>query len=268
MLRRVKIAVGLSLLLFAGDALAWGLQTHVFLGQYALLAAPLADPDFRRAVCRMPLLVLAGACLPDLSLVGRLLGTAAFRRTHQWASLRRLAAATCDEERALAVGYASHLLADTIAHNDFVPEHEQRIAELPYVTHALCEWAMDHHVKELAWARPGELLVAERQPAAVAVARAFRCEEATAGRAIDLLARADRVLRASPLPRWSRGLARSFDRELPARFESYLDRTAARLAQLDALLEGAEPRHQAEPDSGDLERLRDEERLRSGPQLI
>jgi hypothetical protein len=69
---------------FSGDALAWGLQTHVFFAQHALLlAAGLADPDLRRAALRLPRLVLAGACLPDLALAGRVLGIAAFRRSHQ-----------------------------------------------------------------------------------------------------------------------------------------------------------------------------------------
>src|SRR5688500_1902135 len=64
--------------LFAGDALAWGLQTHVFLAQAALLALPavaLCDPELRRAALRLPRLVLTGACLPDLALMGRLLAT-------------------------------------------------------------------------------------------------------------------------------------------------------------------------------------------------
>ncbi len=101
-----------------------------------------ADP---RSGQRLPRLVLAGACLPDLALAGRVLGLRAFGRAHQWSTLRRLAAAP-DEERAIAVGYASHLLADVVAHNRFVPEHERRILEVPHITHALCEWAMDRHV--------------------------------------------------------------------------------------------------------------------------
>ena len=102
-----------------------------------------ADPQIRAAAQRLPRLVLAGACLPDLALAGRALGLGAFRRAHQWSTLRRLAAACWDEERAIAVGYASHLLADVVAHNRFVPEHERRILDVPHVTHALCEWAMD-----------------------------------------------------------------------------------------------------------------------------
>src|SRR5262245_30048978 len=88
--------------------------------------------------------MLAGACLPDLALIGRFLRLREFQRSHQWSTLKRFAAVCrSDEELAVAVGYASHLLADVVAHNRFVPEHERRIVDVPHVTHAICEWAMD-----------------------------------------------------------------------------------------------------------------------------
>lgn len=236
-----------AMLLFSGDALAWGLQTHLFFAQQVLLAAPLLDPDFRRAVFRLPRLVLAGACLPDLALAGRALGTSAFRRSHLWTTLRRFSAATSDEERAIAVGYASHLVADVVAHNQFVPEHESRIAKIGYVTHALSEWAMDEHVREAVFARPGDLLDAERATVAWVVARQMHCSEALALRAIAFLARADRLFRYSPIPRLCRGLVRRFDHLMAPRFEAYLRATSAQFAQIGAVLEGAVPLAEAEP---------------------
>ena len=64
----MRVGFSLFALCFAPDAAAWGLQTHVFLAQWLLAAAPFADPQLRAAVLRLPRLVLAGACLPDLSL--------------------------------------------------------------------------------------------------------------------------------------------------------------------------------------------------------
>src|SRR5258706_4725407 len=136
----------LSMLLFTGDALAWGLQTHVYLAQQVVAAVPAHAA-----------LVFAGACLPDLALAGGFLGTPAFRRSHLWSTLRRIAASPrSEEERALAVGYASHLLADVVAHNAFVPEHEARIARIPHLVHALAEWAMDRHVRPRLALEPRE----------------------------------------------------------------------------------------------------------------
>jgi Zinc dependent phospholipase C len=236
--------------LFAPDAFAWGLQTHVFLAQWALAAVPLADAQVRGAVLRLPRLVLAGACLPDLALAGRMLGLTAFRRAHQWSTLRRLAAACCDEERAITVGYASHLLADVVAHNRFVPEHERRILNVPHATHALCEWAMDEHLRPGLRAQPGELLSAEASTLAQAAGRIFDCPERLALRALRVLECAERTLRASRLPRLCRRAMRALYADISPRFDAYVGDAAALVRRIDALLQGAEPRLQPEPEPG------------------
>jgi hypothetical protein len=245
---RRHLLFSLWLFLFASDALAWGLQTHLFFAQQQLLvAAPLLDPEFRRAVFRLPRLVLAGACLPDLSLAGRALGTSAFQRSHLWATLRRFSAATSDEERAVAVGYASHLMADVVAHNQFVPEHEARIARIDYLTHALSEWAMDEYVRAAVFSRAGDVLDAEGATVAAVVAHHMRCAEALARRAIQLLAGADRQFRRSPIPWLCHRLMRRLDHLIAARFDAYLRATSVQLAQIGMALEGAVPAVEAEP---------------------
>jgi hypothetical protein len=234
------------MMFFAGDALAWGLQTHVFLAQWALAAVPLADPQFRAAALRLPRLVLAGACLPDLALAGRLLGASAFRRAHQWSTLRRLATACWDEERAIAVGYASHLLADVVAHNRFVPEHEGRIADLPHVTHAICEWAMDEHLRDGLASEPAELLMSEIPVLAEAAARTFSCSPALARCGLVFLARAEHALRASRLPRLCAGIVDFAGTKHT--FDAYVGDAKALVRQMDAVLQGVEPRLAPEPD--------------------
>jgi hypothetical protein len=235
-------------ILFSPDAAAWGLQTHVFLAQWLLAAAPLADPQIRAAALRLPRLVLAGACLPDLALAGRMLGLTAFRRAHQWSTLRRLAATCWDEERALAIGYATHLLADVVAHNRFVPEHERRILDVPHVTHALCEWAMDEHVKAELAVQPAELLAAEMPTLEDAAARAFRCPSGMARSALRSLGKAEGLLRASRLPALCRRTMRFVHRDPPGHFDAYLGDARLMVGQVDAVLAGAEPRLQPEPD--------------------
>ena len=246
----VKLGLFFAVMLFAPDVHAWGLQTHVFLAQWALAAVPLGDPQVRAAVRRLPRLVLAGACLPDLALAGRMLGLSAFRRAHQWSTLRRLAAASRDEERAIAVGYASHLLADVVAHNTFVPEHERRILNVPHVTHALCEWAMDEHLNPGLREQPGELLASEASTLAQAAARTFGCPERLALRALRFLGRAERTLRTSRLPRLCRRAMRTLYADIAPRFDAYVGDAEALVRRIDALLEGAEPRWQPEPDPG------------------
>jgi hypothetical protein len=237
---------GLAGALFAPDALAWGLQTHVFLAQWALAAVPLADPQVRAAALRLPRLVLAGACLPDLALAGRMLGLTAFRHAHRWSTLRRLAAASWDEEHAIAVGYASHLLADVVAHNTFVPEHERRILNIPHVTHALCEWAMDEYVRTGVAPSPSELLSAESGTLIKAAARTFRCREGVARRAVLFLAGAEQALRASRLPGLCHRAIGLISGE--TNFRCYIGDAQSFVMHIDAVLGGAEPRLQPEPD--------------------
>jgi len=255
----------LFVVLFAPDALAWGLQTHVFLGQWLLAAAPFADPQIRAAALRLPRLVLAGACLPDLALAGGMIGLTTFRRAHQWSTLRRLSAACWDEERAIAVGYASHLLADVVAHNRFVPEHERRIVDVPHVTHAICEWAMDEHLKKGLTIAPADVLTSERHTLAQAVARTFSCGEALAGRTIRVLACAERALRFSPLPRLCRRMVDFFDLDVVPRFDAYIGDASALVRQIEAVLHGEEPRWQPEPGPEENQAIRNEAAAMSAP---
>ncbi len=108
------------LLSYSADANAWGLVTHLYYAHSLLWAMPLLDPRLRAVIKRFPDLVMTGALLPDLAVVNR-----QFNETHQWRhSHALLEKASTDEQLALAIGYASHLYVDVIAHNHFVPAHE------------------------------------------------------------------------------------------------------------------------------------------------
>jgi hypothetical protein len=234
----VKLCALLFVLSYAPDAHAWGLQTHIFLAQYALAAIPLADPELRAAATRLPRLVLAGACLPDLAIIARVfLGSPAFRRAHRWDTLRRIGAAPPnDESRALALGYATHLVSDVVAHNEFVPEHEARIGRTAMIGHLVSEWAMDHYLGHRI--RPAEALEEAGAHAVEFVARAFRCSEPFARRAVDVLMRGERFLRASPAPALCRAAMRVLVRRCERRFLLYLLKTTQRLTSLEAALAG------------------------------
>jgi hypothetical protein len=246
----------LFVVLYTPEAHAWGLQTHVFFAQYVLALVPLADPELRAAAARLPRLVLAGACLPDLAIVGRFaLRTPAFARSHRWATLRRVAAAPrSDEERALVVGYATHLVSDVIAHNHFVPEHEARIGRGFMLAHLLSEWAMDRHVN--VEVQPADVLEEARAHAVGFVARGFRCGEPLVRRALDILARGERFLRRSPAPALCRKAVRLMDRNWEARFDLYLSRTTQGLRMLEAALGGAfEDWCGSDPEGSDADEL-------------
>jgi hypothetical protein len=226
------------MLFYVPDAHAWGLQSHLFFAHYALAAVPLADPELRAAAVRLPRFVLAGACIPDLAIIGKLfLGTPVFRRSHLWATLRRIAAAPCgDHERAMALGYATHLVTDVVAHNEFVPEHEARIGDTAMIAHIVSEWAMDYHLRQAV--RPAAVLEEAGAHAVQFVARAFRCSEPFARRALDALTRGEQLLRASPAPRLCRAAMRLMHRHAERRFALYITRTMQGMGRVETALAG------------------------------
>jgi hypothetical protein len=242
----------MPLLLWSADANAWGLYTHVYFAQMLLWAVPLTDVRFRKAVLACPRLVLAGACLPDLALWSERPWGQPFSTTHQWQRARKLLdAAQSDEERALSLGFVSHLLVDVIAHNYFVPAHEKLWGNVPVLTHAACEWAMDMHIRRHLFAAPGELMEVHRAELADYVAQHFACPQATATRSITMLAGAERLLRASRLSHLCHRGGKLFDSGMPRRFNYYLHQTGVRLAHIDRILSGEEPVWDANPHAAD-----------------
>lgn len=234
-------------LLTSADAWAWGLATHVYFAQLLLWSVPLLDRRSRAALARYPRLVLAGACLPDLALFGRRAGTPAFDCSHQWATAGRLLRDSRDDaERALALGFTSHLLVDVIAHNHFVPYHEALWLDVPVLTHALSEWAMDHHLASQIVARPRRLLRDNLALVARFAASHFGCGVAEARRAAIYLARGEGALRLSGIPRACHRWAQRLDRGLRQRFDYYVAETSARLREINRVLAGERPAWGAE----------------------
>jgi len=240
------------LLLWSADANAWGLYTHVYFAQMLLWAVPLSDPRYRHAIKSFPRLVLAGACLPDLALLSKRPWGEPFSTTHQWRRARKLLdGARSDEEYALSLGFVSHLLVDVIAHNHFVPAHEKMWGNIPVLTHAACEWAMDMHIRSQLFAEPGELLDTHRDELAEYVAQHFDCPHGVAQRGLSVLAGAENLLRSSRLSQLCYLTARKLDAGLLRRFNYYLSETGVRLVHIDRILSGEEPVWDANPHADD-----------------
>ncbi len=236
----------LPLLLFSHDAWAWGLYTHVHFTQLLICTVPLLDSRFRKAAQRFPELALAGACLPDLALMGVPARTTAFKNNHEWETARRLLAdADSPEHRALALGYASHLMVDIVAHHHFVPAHETRWGRVSMLTHALSEWAMDAHIAPHLRTRPIQLLAEPRL--AEFVAAHFDCSRQIAGRALGLLITGETALRRSRFPQGFYRTVRNWDEGMCRRFDRYLVHTQRQLPQINRILEGETPTWHAEP---------------------
>ena len=240
------------LLLWSADANAWGLYTHVYFAQMLLWAVPLTDARYRRAIKSFPRLVLAGACLPDLALFSENKWGKPFSTTHQWQRARKLLDnAKSDEEYAISLGFVSHLLVDIIAHNHFVPAHEKMWGNIPVLTHAACEWAMDMHIRKQLFAEPGDLMRAHHAELAEYVAQHFDCSPSLAGRGVSVLTGTENLLRTSRLSHLCYQGARILDTGMQRRFNYYLTETGARLTHIDRILLGEEPVWDANPHADD-----------------
>lgn len=78
----------------------------------------------------------------------------AYSHCHRWGiveEMRKLS--TSPRQEAFVCGYLSHLAADTIAHNHFVPYHLARYARTKGLGHLYWELNADRFVPEARWAR-------------------------------------------------------------------------------------------------------------------
>ena len=224
------------------DAQAWGLVTHLYFAQSLLWAMPLLDPRLQRVIKRFPELVMAGACLPDLAIV-----SPAFRHTHHWENSQHLLlTANSDEETAIAIGYASHLYVDVIAHNHFVPAHEAMWLENTMLTHIAVEWAMDAHLAPLLETTPGRLLSTHREVLGQFIAPRFKCSEARADLALRRLAFWDNVLRFFRIPGLIYRSMRLLDSRVFKHFVYYIAKTQTAIADIGMVLQGDQPQWEPE----------------------
>ncbi|MBL8863153.1 MAG: zinc dependent phospholipase C family protein [Planctomycetes bacterium] len=82
----------------------------------------------------------------------------AYSHCHRWSIVEEMRElATSPRQEAFVLGYLSHLAADTIAHNHFVPYHLARYARTKGLGHLYWELNADRFVPESRWARVGGL---------------------------------------------------------------------------------------------------------------
>jgi hypothetical protein len=198
---------------------------------------PLLDPRLQRAIKSFPELVMAGACLPDLAIVSH-----RYRHTHLWENAHQLMLiAQTDEELAIAIGYASHLYVDVIAHNHFVPAHEAMWHKNEVFTHIASEWAMDGHLAPLMNTSPRQLLTKHHTVIAKFISIQFRCPVNVTSIALKRLAFWDGILRSVKLPSLIYRLVKLMDKRVFKHFVYYVAKTQVAIADIGEVLLGRNP---------------------------
>ncbi|MEJ2586001.1 MAG: zinc dependent phospholipase C family protein [Deltaproteobacteria bacterium] len=100
-------------------AFAWGPGVHTAIALSSLDAAKCILPSIARVITAYPIEFLYGSLSADF-FIGK--GKRKRRNPHDWeGGFRFLEKAVDDREKAYAMGFLSHLAADVIAHNYYVP---------------------------------------------------------------------------------------------------------------------------------------------------
>ena len=235
------------LCLYSIDANAWGLFTHVYFAQSLLATVPLLDDRFREIIKKFPEHVMAGACLPDLAVISK-----KFITTHQWSKAELLLiSAKSEEEMAIAIGYASHLYVDVIAHNHFVPAHEAMWMNESIFTHIASEWAMDGHLAPKIAQTPSQLLIKHIEQISHFVAPCFDQHHMQVKKSLKHLAYADKLLRLVLLPTIINKYVQMMKSDKHLHFSYYLTKTEHALQEFHKVLSGHRPSWEPELDSRD-----------------
>ena len=146
------------LLLLPGHAWAFGPATHIYLGE-ELLGNLAMLPEWVATLLRaFPQSFLYGSVAADISFAKKYVP--AGRHSHFWHVGEEIfETADNDRQRAVALGYLSHLAADTIAHNFFIPRQLLITSSTKGLGHAYWEHRMDVHLGEQYTARAREVVM-------------------------------------------------------------------------------------------------------------
>jgi hypothetical protein len=138
-----------ALLLFPDPAWAWGPATHVHLGTQVLQSLFLLPPAVRALLTAFPQDFLYGSVAADISLAKKYVPEG--RHCHNWAIGEEIFdTAETERLKAVSLGYLSHLAADTIAHNFFVPRQLLMTSTSKALGHSYWEHRMDVQLGERA----------------------------------------------------------------------------------------------------------------------
>ncbi len=158
------VAVGL-LLAVAPDTLhAWTPGTHIYLAQNVLASAHLLPTTVADLIRAFPYDYLYGNIAADSSIAKNFAPVS--RHCHHWHVGQEIHdLAPTDALRAFGLGYLSHLAADTVAHNYFVPRQLAVTSSRSGLGHAYWESRFETHLGEEFARTAKEVIQLDHTPA-------------------------------------------------------------------------------------------------------
>ena len=157
---RFLLTIGAAVLLLAllpSAAWAWTPGTHVFLGDAVLRSLTLLPDGIADLLRAFPHQFLYGSIAADTSIAKKY--APAGRHCHSWTVGFEIHEAARDEPlRSFALGYLSHLAADAVAHNYFVPRQLAITSATSSIGHSYWESRFETHLGERANVRATDLI--------------------------------------------------------------------------------------------------------------
>lgn len=142
----------------ADVALAWGPATHIHLASQLLAGTGLISGAVMTLLLKHARHFLYGNIAADVVFAKRF--SKVKHSCHQWSMARKvLADAATDEQRAFAYGYLTHLAADVVAHNKYIPRQLLMTRIAPNLGHLVWEVRTDNLVHRAGWLQLQETLL-------------------------------------------------------------------------------------------------------------
>ena len=157
---RLLLTIGVAVLLLTllpSTAWAWTPGTHVFLGDAVLRSLSLLPDGIADLLRAFPHQFLYGSIAADTSIAKKY--APAGRHCHSWTVGFEIHEAARDEPlRSFALGYLSHLAADVVAHNYFVPRQLAITSATSSIGHSYWESRFETHLGDPTSVRATDLI--------------------------------------------------------------------------------------------------------------
>jgi hypothetical protein len=147
----------LAVIVLPADAYAWTHGTHIYLSETVLGNLRLLPPAVAELLHAFPYDFLYGSIAPDTSFAKKYVPRG--RHSHFWnVGQETYDFARTDALRAFGLGYLSHLAADTIAHNFFVPRQLLLTSSTQAMGHSYWELRVETQLTDRFARRARELI--------------------------------------------------------------------------------------------------------------
>ena len=146
------------------DLFAWTPGTHIHLGEAVLRSLTLLPAGTAALLRTYPQDFLSGSIAADTSMAKKY--APAGRHCHSWAVGFEIYERARDEAlRTFALGYLSHLAADVVAHNFFVPRQLTVTSSTSTVGHSYWESRFETHLGDAAARRARDVILLDHSRA-------------------------------------------------------------------------------------------------------